>query len=141
MKVDFNLRIDAQQVLRNHGLDENGIVQRTIDQSFIHYMKLKMPRDTGMLASSVREVGAGIVQVQSPYAHYQNKGELYVMDNGKGAYYSPTYGFWSAPNKKKHPSGRPLNYHGGPERGSQFVERTISQNKDDIVREAQRSIL
>lgn len=140
MNVEFNLDINPQAVLKNHGLEENGQVQKVIDSTFIHFMKLKMPRDTGMLQNAVRNVSGGLIQVQSPYAHYQNKGELYVMDNGKGAYYSPTYGFWSKPNAKKHPSGRPLQYHGGPNRGSQFVERTISENKDDIIRAAQRSI-
>lgn len=140
MKVDFELKINPDQVLKNHGLEPNGQVQKTIDSTFIHFMKLKMPRDTGMLQNSVRNVEGGLIQVQSPYAHYQNKGELYVMDNGKGAYYSPTYGFWSAKGKKKHPSGKPLKYHGGPNRGSKFVERTISENKDDIIRAAQGSI-
>ena len=47
----------------------------------------------------------------SPYAHYQWEGKLYVDPiTGKGAFYDPDYGFWSRPGVTKIPTDIPLNY-------------------------------
>lgn len=66
--------------------------------------------ETAMLNASTR----GEVYLYPPnsdYGHYQYEGELYVDPiTGKGAFYSPEYGFWSRPGVTKIPSGRPLNY-------------------------------
>lgn len=47
----------------------------------------------------------------SPYAHYQWEGKLYVDPiTKKGAFFSPDYGYWSRPNVKKEPTDIPLQY-------------------------------
>lgn len=129
----------VNEVIERFGLDENGIVQKTIDQQFIHFMRLKMPLDSGVLMANTRSPRGGLVQVQTPYAHYQNEGILYVDSiTGKGAFHDPISGrFWSRPNTKKIASNRKLTYHGGPNRGAHFVERTITENQDDIAKSAQ----
>ena len=105
----------------------------------IHHMRLKMPQNSGMMIANTRNPESGLVTVETPYAHYINEGILYVDPiTGKGAFYNENYGYWSRPDTKKVPSGRPLNYHGGPNRGAHFVERTVSENYDDILREAQK---
>lgn len=129
-----------KELLKGLGLDKEGRVQKVVDETFIHYMRLKMPKQEGIMMQNTRNRAGGLVTVEVPYAHYQNEGILYVMDNGKGAYYSDTYGFWSKPHAKKHPSGRELNYHGGPDRGAHFVERTLNENFDDILRAAQKEL-
>ena len=48
---------------------------------------------------------------ESDYGHYQYEGKVYVDPiTGKGAFYSPEYGFWSRPGVEKVPSDRPLTY-------------------------------
>ena len=107
---------DQQQIMDKFGLNENGRTQKVVDTSFIHYMRLKMPRDSGVMISNTRNPQGGLVTVETPYAHYMNEGIKYVDPiTGKGAFFNENYGFWSRPNTKKVPSNEPLNYHGGPD--------------------------
>lgn len=100
-----------------------------------------MPQDSGMMMANTRNPEGGLVTVETPYAHYLNKGIKYVDSiTGKGAFYNESYGYWSRPNTKKVPSSEPLNYHGGPNRGAHFVERTINENFNDIIKEAQEEL-
>ncbi len=133
---------NQEEIIKKFGLDKDGRIQNVIDNSFIHYMKLKMPEDSGMMENNTRNPEGGFVTVETPYAHYQNEGILYVDPiNSKGAFYDPISGmFWSRPNTKKIPSDRTLNYHGGPDRGAHFVERTATENFDDIINEAQKEL-
>lgn len=146
--MDFEIKAiipDGKDVIQEYGLEENGRVQRVVDAEFMRYMKLNMPKSNGVLISSVVSPVGGLVQVRSPYAHYQNEGILYVDPKyDKGAFFSEDYGFWSRPNVAKIPSDRTLkNYYeanGGPGRGAHFVERTITNNLDDILKAAQKEM-
>lgn len=126
----------TNQIIKRLGLDKKGRAQQILDASFISHIRRKMPRDSGLMISNTRQIRPGLIIVDVPYAHYMNEGIKYVMPhNGKSAYYSPTYGFWSEKGKKKISSGESLNYHGGANRGAHFVERTINEDGDDIVRD------
>lgn len=142
--MDFEIEAflpSEQEIFDKFGLNENGRIQRVVDTSFIHHMRLKMPQDSGMMIANTRNPEGGLVTVETPYAHYMNEGIKYVdPKTGKGAFYNETYGFWSRPNTKKVPSDEPLNYRGGPNKGAHFVERTISENFNDIVKEAQEEL-
>ncbi len=143
--MDYEIEIflpDEKELLAKRGLNENGRMQRVIDTSFIHYMRLKMQSQSGMMIAQTKNPKGGLVTVESPYAHYMNEGIKYVdPKTKKGAFHDPISGrFWSRPRVKKIPSTDLLNYSDGPERGSHFVQRTISENFDDIVREAQKEI-
>lgn len=137
-KVDFYF--DRMTAMEKLGVNPGGRVQQIVDASTIKWLRQLMPRDSGIMATNTRQVKPGDVWVMTPYAHYMNKGELYVMENGKGAYYSPTYGFWSKKGVKKSPSGRPLTYHGGANRGANFVERTLNEHLDDILNDARKGL-
>lgn len=136
--MEFDLDLPG---IEEMGLAEQGHIHRIIDIDFIYYMKQKMPSDSFALRDSVREVSTGIIQVQTPYAHYMNEGILYVDPKyGYGAIplkdkSGNLTGFISRPGVKKVPSGRKLEYHGGPNRGAHFVERTIAENTEDIIRD------
>lgn len=140
MNFEIDIFLPSQkELLEKLGLDENGRVQKVVDNSFIHYMRLKMPQDSKMMINNTRNPHGGLVTVETPYAHYMNEGILYVDPiTGKGAFYNENYGFWSRPNTKKVSSGKTLNYHGGANRGAHFVERTINENFNDILKEAQK---
>lgn len=143
MKFEIDVFLPSQKdLLEKFGLDENGRTQKVVDTSFMHYMKLKMPQDSGAMIQNTISPKGGLVLVNVPYAHYMNEGILYVDSiTGKGAFHDEISDrYWSRPNTKKVPSNRKLNYHGGADKGSHFVERTVSENFDDIVREAQKEI-
>ncbi len=142
MEFEIKAFLPSQEkILKKLGLDENGSVQNVIDSEFIRFMREKMPQDSGILIANTRNPRGGLVTVETPYAHYMNEGTLYVDPiTGKGAFYNENYGFWSRPNTTKVPSDRQLNYSGGPDRGAHFVERTVSENFNDIVNAAQKEL-
>lgn len=91
--------------------------QDALDAAVWDSVQKRMPVDTGDLKDRTATINAnerGVVFLYDPesdYGHYQYEGELYVDPiTGKGAFYSPEYGFWSRPGVKKVPSDRPLNY-------------------------------
>lgn len=73
-----------------------------------------VPADNLVLAQNVRTYSVhegGVVEYNSPYAHYQYTGKLYVdRATGKGAFFSPDFGFWSRPGEAKKRTSRDLNY-------------------------------
>lgn len=143
MQFEVNAYMPSvESLIDRFGLDKDGRTQKVIDNAFIHFMRLKMPIDSEMMILNTRNPEGGLVTVEVPYAHYQNEGILYVDPvYDKGAFHDPISGrFWSRPNVSKVPSNRPLNYHGGANRGAHFVERTISENEKDISKIAQEEV-
>lgn len=153
MKVDYMVafsNIQRQQILDKYGLD-GGRTQKVIDSQFMAYLDDYMPMgdrtgndNKGMITMmhNSTKVGAGEININVPYAHYQHEGELYVdPKTGKGAFYDKNSGrFWSRPDIKKVPSGKKLNYHGGALRGDHFVERMLADHFEDILNAGQKEI-
>lgn len=143
--MDFEIDVflpKEKELTEAFGLNPSGKVQKVVDTTFIHYMKLKMPQDSGMMIANTRNSEPGLVTVETPYAHYMNEGILYVDPKyQKGAFHDPISGmFWSRPGIKKVPSDKQLNYRGGSQRGAHFVERTIEENTEDIIKAGQKEI-
>ena len=86
--------------------------------------------DTGLLRQNVRTT-INTITYESPYAHYQYIGKLYVMENGKGAYYDPDYGFWSKPGVAKTPTDRDLKHSGITT--SYWDKHMWSAEKNDVI--------
>ena len=147
MKIDYEVAfssIQKQQILDKYGLD-GGRTQKVIDGAFMGYLDKYMPADEMQMITSMHnstKVGSGGININVPYAHYQNEGELYVdPKTGKGAFHDPVSGrYWSRKNVKKVPSGKKLNYHGGALRGDHFVERMLADHFDDILNAGQKEI-
>lgn len=148
IKYDFEVFLPTDKdLIKKYGLGSDGKIQKVVDASFIHYMRLNMPYDSGIMAGNTRATRPGLVEVQANYAHYINTGILYVnpehnstgwpfIVNGEGAH----VGY----KGKRVPTNRHLkNYYettGGPGKGAHFVERTINNDKEKIVEEAQREV-
>ena len=81
MKVQFNIR-DKETVLRNHGLQKSGPVQKLVDSEAMRYMSDYMPRRQAgelehmMVMATV--IGSGQIDTPGPYAHYLHEGVVYV---------------------------------------------------------------
>ncbi|MBP3463760.1 MAG: hypothetical protein J6K45_04690 [Clostridia bacterium] len=148
MKIDYEIafsNVQKQQILDKYGLD-GGRTQKVIDSAFMGYVDKYMPADENqeMINSmySSTKPGSGEININKPYAHYQNEGEKYVdSKTGKGAFYDPVSGrYWSRPGVKKVPSGEKLNYHGGANRGDHFTERMLADHYEDILNAGQKEI-
>lgn len=147
MKIGYEVgfsSIQKQQILDKYGLD-GGRTQKMIDSQFMNYLDKYMPMDSGQMINSMynsTKVGAGEININTPYAHYQHEGILYVdSKTGKGAFYNPISGrYWSRPGIKKKQSDKKLNYHGGSLRGDHFVERMLTDHFEDILNAGQKEI-
>ena len=147
MKIDYEVAfssIQKQQILDKYGLD-GGRTQKVIDSAFMGYLDKYMPVDGMQMITNMynsTKVGSGEININVPYSHYQNEGELYVdPKTGKGAFHDPVSGrYWSRKGIKKVPSGKKLNYHGGALRGDHFTERMLADHFDDILNAGQKEI-
>ena len=61
------------------------------------------------------------------------------MEIGKGAYYSPDYGFWSEKGVAKQPTNIDLVYHTAGT-GHHWDERMKSAEMDDVIDKVQKYI-
>lgn len=124
------------------GLTPNGKVQRKFQESCYRHMNKYVPYREGGLSREVDLSDPRYIVYESTYAHYMYMGEKYVMDNGKSAYYSPDYGFWSKKGAKKHPSGEKLVYNQSshPYAGPYWDKRMVSAEMDEVIKEVQDHI-
>ena len=104
-----------------------------------------IPFQQGGLRGSQRYpegIYGGEISWDTPYAHYQHEGELYVDPKYKiGAFHDPVSGrYWSRKGIKKVPSGKKLNYHGGSLRGDHFIERMLADHFENILNAGQKEI-
>jgi hypothetical protein len=117
------------------GVQPNGPLQKKLINSAYRKMGKYVPGKEGsMLNRNVKLTDHSIIY-DSPYAHYQYISKLYVMKNGKGAYYSPTYGFWSDKGKKKTPTNIDLKHPSGG--GPYWAEHMLSAEGDILLKEMQ----
>lgn len=80
---------------------------------FKRVMEPYVPANNMMLSRNVTvtaDANSGEISYNSPYAHYQYEGTVYVDPvTGKGAFYNGDR-FWSRPGVGKRPSERKLRY-------------------------------
>lgn len=104
------LIMSKSEVLKNHGLEKGGKVQRFIDSECLRLCEGKIPKDQSTLIQSGiinTDVGSGQVKWSTPYA--------------RRLYYHPEY-----------------NFQEGPERGAYWFERMKQENKEDILKGASK---
>lgn len=143
VKIDASFTLkQKEKIMKELGINAGGRVQKVIDTSVIHYLRLLMPQDSGTMMKNTRNSKPGLITVETPYAHYINEGILYVMPNNKkGAFHDPISGrFWSKKGEKKVPSNKKLQYHGGANRGAHFIERAFTEHFDDILDNAKKEV-
>lgn len=123
------------------------MVQMALDGQVWTDVQNYMPRDTGSFISETNVInetwqGQGRVYLyppESPQGHYLYEGVLYVDPvYGKGAFYSPEYGFWSRPNIEKVASDRKLTYS-NPMATAHWGETAIKNHKKEWVALVQRA--
>ena len=98
-----------------------------------------IPFQQGALRNSVnypQGIYGGEIEYNTPYAHYMYEGEVYgpnipIRDAGGNI-----TGWFSPP--KKHPTGRPLQYH-TEGTGDHWFEKAKEQHGDDWVRLVKRT--
>lgn len=106
--------------------------QDMLDQKVLNDMMEYIPFQQGALRGATHIIEPGLISTDTPYAHYQYAGELYLAENGSS---------WARKGEKKYPSGQSLHYN-TPGTGDHWFERakqTHGQEWVDLVkREAGR---
>lgn len=106
------------------------------------YMETYVPYsgDTGRihLRENVNET-VDTITYEMPYARYIYYGKKMVMSNGKSAYYSPDYGFWSKKGEKKTLTSEDLVYH-TPGTGPYWDQLMWSAEKENVIAEVQKYV-
>lgn len=94
------------------GIQPNGPAHKFFAETCRQRMNARyVPENKGILISNSEIKNNCNIIYNSPYAHYQYIGKLYVdSKTGKGAFYNENYGFWSRPRVKKKATDTNLNY-------------------------------
>lgn len=109
MISDVQFQYEFETILRNHGMEAGGRVQKYIDSEVLRLSEPLVPKDTGMLITSgitSTQLGSGKVTYNTPYAR-----RWYYM---------------------------PANFNEAPNRGNYWFERMKAQYKQSILAGALR---
>lgn len=109
-------------------LDKNiGEAQKLLNMQIVADCDQLIPFQQGALRNSVnypQGINGGEIEWNTPYAHYQYEGELYLAENGSS--FADKY-------EKKYPTGEPLSYH-TEGTGDHWFESAKEQNKEEWIK-------
>ncbi len=94
---NVNIHLDTNRIDRNLKR-----AQDVLDQQILGDMLEYMPFQQGALRGATQIVEPGLIQTNTPYAHYQYTGELYLTEEGRS---------FANKGEQKYPTGMPLHYH------------------------------
>lgn len=117
--VDIRLNTDK--------LERNMIeAQKKLDMQVLSDSNLYIPQQQGALLESGNIVKDGEIAWNTPYAHYQYMGELYLAANGSS---------WARKHERKYPTGIPLNQstEKNPLASAHWFEKAKEQNLNQWV--------
>ena len=144
IKAKFEMK-DTEHLLAKFELQKGGKVQAAIDTAFLRYSEMYMPFDSGSLIArsySSTVIGSGKIIFPGPYAHYLYHGEIYgpnipIFEDDSGI---PTT-YRSPKNKKKFPTGRPLQFSKdkNPNAQAHWAEVTIQNHIKEIMEVARKA--
>lgn len=122
MKVVYELD-STEEMLKKRGLEPGGRVQKMLTMEVYRESEPYVPFQQGILAHGpANAVEDDHIIYNTPYAHYQWKGEV------------------MAGRAPKHYTGRPIKHHGAPKRGKEWTRRMWADKKsvilDKIAKEA-----
>ena len=109
------------------GIQPGGDVHRFFTHTCRIHMDKYVPEDEGGLRTNVEE-GIDYIRYNSPYAHYQYKGILYVDPETNSPY--------ARKDTTKVPTGRALTYH-TPGTGPYWDKRMVSAEMVQVIEEVQ----
>lgn len=121
---NVDIKIDTKRI--DHNIKE---AQAWINRKVVADCEPFIPFNQGALKNSVeypQGIYGGEIEYNSPYAHYQYMGELYLSANGSS---------WAKKHEKKYPSGKPLHYH--PKSAGttdHWFEKAKEQHKEEWIK-------
>ena len=119
MKIDAQVNIDADKILKKYGLGQSKEAQKALAEDVERLCQPYVPMSAG---SGAHMVNAARVTDESiiypgPCAHYQYVGEV------------------MAGRAPKHYTGQPIDYHGAPMRGKQWDKRMMADKGEEVKKD------
>lgn len=137
-KVKMN---PAYQIIREHGLDENGSATERLRSTVDRFCDPYIPFASGGLKGKKTYPNKHSIKYVSPYAHYHYKGKMYispklgvsgiVLKNGK---------WWSPKGEKKKATSTKLQYNGAPKRGPEWDKRMMNDRGKEVCQDVENFI-
>ncbi len=120
-----NIHIDTKRI------DDNvRRAQDLLDQQVLNDMIPYMPFQQGAMRGATQIIEPGLISTNTPYAHYQYTGELYLAENGSS---------WAHKGERKYLTGRPLHYS-VTDTGDHWFERAKQEHGEQWVDLVRREI-
>lgn len=139
MKINLK-RPSTAEIKANLGIQKYGPAHAYLTNTCYKHMLSFVPGGTKSQLNQNVSIDVDNIVYNSPYAHYQYVGKLYVDPKyKKGAFYSPNYGFWSRPGISKIPTRQDLKYH-VPGTGAYWDKLMWSSKKNQVIKEVQEYI-
>lgn len=104
--------------------------QDALDQRVLGDMMEYMPFQQGALRGATQIIEPGLIQTNTPYAHYQYMGELYLTEDGRS---------YAESGERKYPTGKPLHYT-APGTGDHWFETAKQTHGQQWVETAKREL-
>lgn len=131
------------QILKDHGLEKNGRVQRYWTSIVSRRITRYMPFKSGVLATKLKLQTASKITVLGPYARYQYEGRAMVnAKTGKGPAFIRGVGYRYKKGTVLKATSRTLNYDTtkNPDAGPLWDKRLIASEQNDMIDEMKRYI-
>lgn len=119
MKLDVQVNVDADKILKKYGLGQSKEAQRFLAEDVERLCQPYVPMSAGSGAHMVNaaRVTDDSIVYPGPYAHYQYVGEV------------------MAGRAPKHYTGKAIEYHGAPMRGKEWDKRMMADKGDEVKRD------
>jgi len=130
MKVNVKADIKPDAILKARGLGSSTAATKMLAETVARLSDPYVPMSPGsgahMKESYTIASDGSSITYRGPYAHYQYVGEVMVgVQTG-----SP----YAKSGEPKVSTGRPLNYHGAPMRGKEWVKRMMADRGDEVTK-------
>ena len=138
---DLKIKMNAtNKILKDHGLDENGRVQKRIITTAERLMNPFIPFQGGNLRRLKAYPSPSKIKYISPYAHYQYTGREYISPKlGVAGIPLKSGRWWSPKGEKKIPSGKKLKYH-EPETGPEWDKLMMEKKGKELIQDVQNYV-
>ena len=139
--MTYKVHLDSKNAIKTRlKINNNGAAQRYFQNEAYRFMDKYVPLRNRNLRKNVDLSNPKLIVYESPYAKYMFYGKKMVMpENGKSAFYSPDYGFWSIKGGKKVVTDENLIYH-TPGTGSYWNEKMMSAEGEKLQKKVEKFI-
>ena len=138
VKVKIN---KTSQILKDHGLNEDGRVQEFLTTTADRFMMPFIPGGAGgQLAKLKTYPNKHSIKYKSPYAKYQYYGKMYISPKlGVSGIPLKSGRWWSPKGEKKIATSKNLTYHTSGT-GAKWDKLMLQRRKNDLVKDVENYI-